>query len=484
MRTTTKQTPLGVNLQSGVLQNCGFRINPDAEAHMGISKINPEYEFGSVVRDTCLNLLTWSIHDGYNRNKLYYDIGNTYDKLIKIGEGICEALGNAKPPTYNRQDDSDTQIPIDTPTWYHENYPATTGYAIAGQGYASPGVWEPQLYPPTGPNILGQGQHANWIPYTMENPNNSITQWGFIRCWALQAWNEFNWNGGITDPPSVIPRTSTGNPLSDVQYKDFCHSWLVCSGFMDYNNISVDLLVNAPDYLKGVYSNMNDLTSSDMTGISLATSVFGQDCITAGKAVDLSKIDKFGLPSVLLQTIQKYHTMTQSLNLALISAGLVPEEILDIANEKLTPSKTQEQKIYGAFLVIKGQDLTDIMVPLNCKTQGLTSLADLLNVKKLFPNAYPTLTLPVYNTQPSPTNSKTYYPIYRGGSVNPAISSPQVAAKIGAQILAGTPPIADTTRIATSTPTTSATAQSSNIVATTRPAVTRNNRGIIRRNTR
>lgn len=452
MRTTAKQTPLGVNLQSGYLQNCGLTINPDAAAHMGESKVNGQYTFGSLVNDSCLFWLTWAIHDAYCRGCVNTTVGSTYDNLIKIGEGVCEALGNAKPPTYNDQDPCEALVPPDTPIWYFENHPATTGYAISGVGYASPGTYVPV-------NIAGQGQHANWYPYTMANPNNSITQWGFIRCWALQAWNEFNWNGGVTDPEPL--RASSGTPLSPVQYKDFCSSWMTVVGFIDYNNITVDLLVNAPTYLKGVYSNMNDLTSSDMTGISLATSVFGRDCISAGKVIDLSKIDKFGLPSVLLQTVFKNHAMTQSFNLALLSAGLMPEEIIEIANAKITPSKNQEQQIYGACLVIVGQDLTDILVPLNCKTKGLTSLADLLNVKKLFPNSYPTLTLPVYNTTPGPTNSKTYYPIYKGNALNTSITNPEVAKKIGSQVLSGTPPIIEQTRITTVAPTTSVTTSGS-----------------------
>jgi hypothetical protein len=426
MRTTAKQTPLGVNLQSGYLQNIGFSINSTAESYMGSSKVNGQYTFGSVVKDTCLNLLTWSIHDAYNRGVVTTSPAgtSTYDNLISIGGGVCEALGNSKPPTYNDQDPSTNLIPADTPTWYSENCPATTGYAISGNGYASPGVVDTT-------NIDGQGQAANWTTYNMTNPNNSITQWGFIRCWALQAWNEFNWNGGTA---------ATGTPLSDVQYKDFCSSWSTAVGFIDYNNVTPDILANAPTYLDGVYSNMNDLTSADVTGVSLATSVFGRDCITAGKVIDLTNIDKFGMPSVLLQTIYKNHAMTQSLNLALLSADLTPNEILDIAAGRITTSNTQELKLYGAFLVIMGEDLVNILVPLNCKTIGLSTLADLLDVKKLFPNSYTTLTLPVYNTEPGPTNSKTYYPIYKDGAINESINNPNIASKIGNQVVSGRPP--------------------------------------------
>jgi hypothetical protein len=187
---------------------------------------------------------------------------------------------------------------------------------------------------------------------------------------------------------------------------------------------------------------MNDLISADVTGVSLATQSFGQDCITAGKVIDLSKILKFGLPSVLLQTIKKYNTITQSLVLALLSAGLSSQDIDDIASGRmLTPTKLQEQQIYRAFLIIIGQDLVDILIPLNCKTQGLESLADLLNIKKLFPNSYQSLTVPIYNANPGPTNAKTYYPIFDNTSVSSRIEAPAIVEQIGVIIPPGPPAV-------------------------------------------
>ena len=412
--TTAKETPLGINVHSSFLQNCGLTINPDAAAHMGVSCDNDTYSFGSAVSSTCLNLLTWAINDAYNRGVVSKTTAGSsvYDNLISIGSGVCEALGNSKPPTYNGLDPSDAQIPSDTPTWYHEGTPATTGFSISGD--------------------TGQGQSASWLPYDMTNPNHSVTQWGFIRTWALQANNEFNWNGG------------TGNvadPCSPVQYKDFLNSFETCASFADYTNISACLIENAPDYLKGVYSNMNDLTSADFAGVSLSD-CFGIDCITAGKVIDLSKIDRFGLPSVLLQTISKNHAKTQALNLALLSSGLSPDEVNDISTESASfITRQQEQQIYGAFLVIVGTDLQDILVPLNCKTEGLETLADLLNVRKLFPCSYKSITVPIYNTAPGPTNSKTYYPVFENEGVSPRLDNPVIVEQVGTIVPPGEPPI-------------------------------------------
>ena len=154
-----------------------------------------------------------------------------------------------------------------------------------------------------------------------------------------------------------------------------------------------------------------------------------------------SDLSKYGLPSVLLQTIKKYNALTQSLSLALLSTGLEVNDIDQISRNNISASKLQEQQIYGAFLIIMGQDLLDVLVPLNCKTAGLDNLADLLNIQKLFPNSYQSITVPIYNTNPSPTNSKTYYPIFEGNSLNARLESPEIKNTVGTTIPVGEPPI-------------------------------------------
>ena len=85
------------------------------------------------------------------------------------------------------------------------------------------------------------------------------------------------------------------------------------------------------------------------------------------------------------------------------------------------------------MLVITGPDLADILFPLNCITPGITVLADLLNVKKMFPRSYQTLTVPIYNADMD-LPAKTDYFIYtqdNSGSVNPLIEAPGVQTVVG-----------------------------------------------------
>lgn len=367
MSDTGKQSPLGVNTLSSLLQNTGFNINPIMVDFTGVSiSETSATNLGSIVNDTCLRLLTYAMNDAYGRGQVNTA---TYNNLISIGSATIPALGNSKAPTFN---------------W--------TGY-------------------------------PNWASdYTK---TNEVTRWGYVRLFALQGYNEFNYNNGLPE------------------YKDYLSAFMAASSFVDYTNKAIMSMTNSQDFLDGTYSNMNDLISADIAGISLATSTFGRDLITSGKAINLAKISTFGLPSNLLETLQKYNAITKEVSLAILASGIQIDELTDIlANFNVT--REQERKLYGAFSLIVGDSLNEVLVPLNCKVRGLESLVDLLNPKKLFPNSYQTLTVPVYNTTQGPTNSKTYYPIYVNGGVNSNLTSPLVTNQIGTQTQVGTPAVVPT----------------------------------------
>jgi len=192
---------------------------------------------------------------------------------------------------------------------------------------------------------------------------------------------------------------------------------------------------------------MNDFTSADITGVSLSTKDFGKDLINLGKAFSFADIDSFGLPSNLLKLIASQNAISQDLSLALLASGLSSSEIAELVsgNSSLL-SEEQELNIYGAFLVITGENLQEILAPLQCKTRGLDRLADLLNVKKMFPNSYQSLTVPKYNgVLGLPTNSKTYYLIYQEGSVNAALSSTSMQSYVGTLVPSGKTVTSNTT---------------------------------------
>lgn len=410
MANSGKQSPLGINVLGAYLTSTSLTINPITTALIGTSKENDSYDFGSIINDSCLLWLTRAINDGWTRgpgdsNATLTDA--TYNNLIAIGSTTLPALGNSKPSSYDQDDPAGV--------WESTGYAATTGYPSSGN--------------------TGQGQSASWLPYDTTNDNASVTQWGYLRLHALQGWNEFNWNG-----------TSVTQTTPD--YKEFCSSFLTAKSWVDYNNQAVHAASNSQNFMLGTYSNMNDMVSADIAGVSLSTKDFGTDLVNLGKIINLRKIDSFGLPSVLLATLGANSAVTSELTLALIGSGLSTTEIAQLISGSISfVTPEQEKKIYGAFLIITGENLTDILAPLQCNTSGLVTLADLLNVKMIFPTSYSTLTVPMYNsTMGLPTNSKTYYLIYNDTGINNALTTPEMNDYVGIQIPSGAPPIYDSSK--------------------------------------
>jgi hypothetical protein len=257
-----------------------------------------------------------------------------------------------------------------------------------------------QVSPTVYNNLINIGKNSipllgNCAPneYTDRRTYSGIeTRFGFLRNHAYQAYKEFHVNTGT--------------------YSEFLQTFNTCESFKKQSNKVINAFAAAPTYLKGVYSNMDDLISADIAGVTLSTLYWGQDLIDLGRSLDLATIDTFGNPDNLLRTMNKNRAISRALNIALLSSGLTTSEVNSILNGT-TATTAQQKKIYGAFNVIIGQDLVDVLLPLNCQTNGLTSLADLLNIKKIFPRSFKTLTVPRYNSKLGmPTNSKTYYLIY------------------------------------------------------------------------
>jgi hypothetical protein len=405
MSDTGKQSPLGVNTLSSLLQNIGFNINPIMVNFVGSStSTSSAAELGNIVNDTCLRLLTYAINDAYGRGLVTavitagsFVVGRTYvinsigtttnwNSIGYSGTPIVGGLftatgagsgnGNAVQDTYNNL------ISIGSTT-------------IPALGNSPPSTFNWTGYP-------------NWA--SNYNYTNEVTRWGYVRLFALQGYNEFNYNSGLS--------------ADNGAYKDFLSGFMSSYSFIEYSNEAILTMNNSQEFLDGTYSNMDDLITADITGVSVATTIFGQDLITSGKAINLQTIATFGLPSTLLSTLQKNNAITKSVSLALIASGITVTELEQILGNISLVTKEQERKIYGAFGIILGQDLKDVLVSLNCKTAGLESLADLLNPIKLFPNSYSTLTVPIYNSTGGTANSKIYYPIYVNEGLNSQIISP------------------------------------------------------------
>ena len=422
MADTGKQSPLGQNVLGGLLQNRCIQINPNAQDYMGISRSNDQYTFGTLVEGTVLRMLTWSINDAYLRGLVSNGV---YDNIISIsGNGKCYALGNSKPPTYVVEDPSEvwTDKSKEAGALYAGG-PANAGYSVAGN--------------------TDYGQSATWAPYDSSNVNKSITQWGWIRCHALQAHNEFNYHAKEGLEGAVL----NSNPSP--KYEDFTASFQTAEGWINANNPVAIIAENAPEFMEGAFSNMDDLITGDFSGVTKSLGLFGDNLKFLGKLIDLKNLDKFGFPSTLLQQLFKNGGLTQDLNLAIGAAGLTANRLKLISKGETVATALEEKQLYAAYVLISGENLKNCIAPMTpfvdwcLGDDAIRTLADCLNVRRLFflIKCWSTLTVPLYNaTTDLPTGAKTYYLIYNSdGSVNGALNTDAVKNRVGTLMVNGTP---------------------------------------------
>jgi len=387
-------SPMNLNCIGSFLNDQGLAINPDAANHMGYYS-NGVYTPGLLAAGNFLSRTS----DIFN---LAFDIRypvRTMGQLVVGRRYYIRSIGTTGLHTdFTLVGAAVTRIGL--------IFKATgTGGEIAGtngtvndvSGADQTGMTLQQYT-----NLLTMSPDAPILtstpPYFYSMDFYSTTcRYGFIGEFAVQAYEEFNVASG--------------------SYTDFFSSFSSILGYKDSTNGVIESLNLSLTHLDGIYSNMNDLITGDITGVSISTFFWGQDLTRLGRILDLQTIQNFGNPDNLLRTIAKNKAMTTSLNIAFAASGIQASDITNIIDGQ-SANNTQQKLLYACFTLITGDDLKEILIPLNCRTQGLDTLADLLNPKKIFPKSYETLTFPQYNSEPRTTNSKTYYLLYEGGQVN------------------------------------------------------------------
>lgn len=408
MSQTDNFTPLQLNALSELTQQRGFAINAGATALQG-TWTPGGYTAGSLVSQTVLARITQAIPNIYAMAVAGRINPVTYRNLTNISFSTCGALANVRPNTFNPTYagyGSWQGGQIVSRSYPPRGYPQSGEYSYINQTYGSyayvtgwPGK---NSWQQTDDTYMAAVPPAS--PTAPLNDYDSYVSNGFVSLVARQAYYEM-WSGRFD------------------QYNNIVNSFSLTAANRIQANQQVASLVNSRSFLSGNFSNNNDLTTNDISGVNQSFRIWGNDLINSGKAIDLSNIHRFGTPSVLLLTLQRYGAITPAVGMALQYAGLNSQELNDIFKPTYVPTPTQEKKIYAAFKLVSGDDLyslqSGVTLQLNCKIPTLTTLADLLDPKHLFPNSYAGLTVPQYRAD-TPT-SKTYYFIYQNGGVNPQI---------------------------------------------------------------
>ena len=201
--------------------------------------------------------------------------------------------------------------------------------------------------------------------------------------------------------------------LGNGDLSKFCQTFSTVIGYITLTNQYINSSVNAKTYLGPTFTNANDMVSGGITAVNLCTKPWGDDLANLGSLIDLSNLDEMGTPAALVKQVAKFGGITPEIVVQFTAAGVSQETVLNITNPELTISETDQKAMYAAMTKITGAMLTQTLSLLGVTTGGISTMADLLNPLKLFPNSYKTLT--VTNLQGTNVN------IYSGTSVNPVL---------------------------------------------------------------
>lgn len=203
--------------------------------------------------------------------------------------------------------------------------------------------------------------------------------------------------------------------LGNGDYSKFAQAEAICQGYCDQVNPFINSAVNSQSYLGPTFSNSNNMLTGEITAINLATAQWGSDLQNLGRLWNLENIDALGSPLALTKQLASVGSLTPALAFAFNDASVPLEVVVNINSPTLSVTDAVQKKMYTAMTKITGADLIEVLALLKVTTAGLTSMADLLNPYKIFPNSFLTLTI----TTVQGVSKKIY--LDNQGTVNMAI---------------------------------------------------------------
>jgi hypothetical protein len=323
-------TPLQLIAANGLLANQGLKTLPAAL----VSAIN-QYNATTVMQNF------FAAVDYYKTQSYFTE--STFDQLMSIGSTVCPALGNSIPAT------------------------------------------------PVGsyPNL-----NAEYLTINTVTDNSTIDPSGFT---------------------NLIEQTGSAY-LGDGNVGRFAQGFLGVQGYVNIVNSFINSMSNSQTYLGPTFTDMSNLTTNNISLVTTDMPKFAVDLRNTGKLINTKNLELFGTPAGLLQQLANVAGTTGSslpgvidqlknINNTSSRRALTNAEIRTLIDDNRvslfnsTGVSTQEfdqlQKIaYQAMANVTGQELADVLSVLEVSTPNISTMTDLLDLKKIFPNSYQTLQMP------------------------------------------------------------------------------------------
>lgn len=184
---------------------------------------------------------------------------------------------------------------------------------------------------------------------------------------------------------------------TNYDYSRFAQIFQACDAYASVANQVIISACNSDDYLCDTFSNNDNMVTGDITKINLATDAFGQDLANLGQLIDLTNLGDLGSPLTLVRRLIDIVGTIPVIAITFVAAGVPAEVVVNLDDPNISVTDSAQKAMYDAMTQITGDPLTQILQILGVTTVGITTMADLLNPVKIFPNSFQSLTVPTAN---------------------------------------------------------------------------------------
>lgn len=210
--------------------------------------------------------------------------------------------------------------------------------------------------------------------------------------------------------------------LGNGDVSKFAQALSTATGYCGLTNQVINSAVNSQTYLGNTFTNTDNMISGGITAVNPCTAIWAGDLANLGGLINLRNLDELGSPAALVKQLALIGGITPQLALTFESAGVSKEAVVNLTSPQLTVTDADQRAIYTAMTRVTGDSLAQVLTILGVTTANITTMADLLNPVKIFPNSFQTLAVTGTNKI-----SQNIY-LNSTGTVNPQLEQalPQV----------------------------------------------------------
>lgn len=139
-----------------------------------------------------------------------------------------------------------------------------------------------------------------------------------------------------------------------------------------------------------VFAGMDNWITGGISDLNPQFKMFGEDLIKSGNLLDFENLSTYGNPGFLLGKIID----NQLIGLLIPYFEKNQVDIQSAIVLRSANSAQELKKIYNSYSEVSGEDLNIIKQKLRIRTDNISTLTDLLDTKKIFPNSFTTFRAP------------------------------------------------------------------------------------------